>query len=317
MATSSDQKAEGTKKMVNCPVCGAVVNEVRLEGHIQKVHREPKSQGGKKPKMPASPGKYISDDQGIVVSYGSWYRDFVDRSDRIVGHATSCPKESLHSHVFEDIKNSDETNYYSKDRGKDRKGKKISIYLYVYKPQKDQPPMSREAIFKKLLTFELFCQVCGELIRPSEWATHMRSRHPGRVIKEEQDKYLSQPIQCRGCMIIKFQDIVEHLMDRHNISKVGDIGCSVKMKNPVKKFQDRKNWPVEKPVEPSAPIDGAEKRRKELINRYFSITEQKAQQESDDEPRDGSKYLGFMSREQGRFGSYPLHDNYDDESDAD
>jgi hypothetical protein len=35
-----------------------------------------------------------------------------------------------------------------------------------------------------------------------------------------------------------------------------------------------------------------------------------------DEPRDGSKYLGHFKREGGQFGSYPLHDDYSDESDA-
>jgi hypothetical protein len=36
-----------------------------------------------------------------------------------------------------------------------------------------------------------------------------------------------------------------------------------------------------------------------------------------DEPRDGSKGLGHMEREwDGKFGSFPLHDDYDDESDS-
>jgi hypothetical protein len=39
--------------------------------------------------------------------------------------------------------------------------------------------------------------------------------------------------------------------------------------------------------------------------------------QSFDESRDGSKGLGHMRRESnGRFGSYPLHDDYSDESDS-
>lgn len=37
--------------------------------------------------------------------------------------------------------------------------------------------------------------------------------------------------------------------------------------------------------------------------------------EPDYEVRDGSKYLGHFRRDHGQFGSFPLHDDYDDESD--
>lgn len=40
--------------------------------------------------------------------------------------------------------------------------------------------------------------------------------------------------------------------------------------------------------------------------------------QSDHEPRDGSKHIGTFRRESsGKFGSFPLHDDYGDESDAD
>jgi hypothetical protein len=35
------------------------------------------------------------------------------------------------------------------------------------------------------------------------------------------------------------------------------------------------------------------------------------------DPRDGSKYLGWMARENGQFGSYPMHDAYGEESGPD
>jgi cold shock protein len=38
--------------------------------------------------------------------------------------------------------------------------------------------------------------------------------------------------------------------------------------------------------------------------------------QSNDESRDGGKYLGFISREDGKFGSLPLYDDYGDESNA-
>jgi hypothetical protein len=42
-----------------------------------------------------------------------------------------------------------------------------------------------------------------------------------------------------------------------------------------------------------------------------------ALRQSFDEPRDGSKGLGHMRREgDGKFGSFPLHDDYGDEADA-
>jgi hypothetical protein len=34
------------------------------------------------------------------------------------------------------------------------------------------------------------------------------------------------------------------------------------------------------------------------------------------DPRDGSKYVGWYAREHGRFGSFPVHDDYGDDSGA-
>ena len=44
-----------------------------------------------------------------------------------------------------------------------------------------------------------------------------------------------------------------------------------------------------------------------------SLIEQRFEQ-SFNEPYDGSKYWGHMRRENGQFGSFPLFDDYDDES---
>jgi hypothetical protein len=38
--------------------------------------------------------------------------------------------------------------------------------------------------------------------------------------------------------------------------------------------------------------------------------------QSQDETRDGGKYMGHMRRENGKFGSLPLYDDYSDEADA-
>lgn len=46
------------------------------------------------------------------------------------------------------------------------------------------------------------------------------------------------------------------------------------------------------------------------------VSESEKLKQSHDEPRDAGKYLGFMIRENGKFGSLPLQDNYSDESDA-
>lgn len=35
-----------------------------------------------------------------------------------------------------------------------------------------------------------------------------------------------------------------------------------------------------------------------------------------DDGRDGSKYIGQFARENGRYGSMPMHDDYSDEGDA-
>ena len=61
----------------------------------------------------------------------------------------------------------------------------------------------------------------------------------------------------------------------------------------------------------------ADQRQSTLIQEFFEHTNRTNSDDFDDEPRDGSKNLGHMARENGRFGSYPLHDDYDDESDAD
>jgi hypothetical protein len=37
---------------------------------------------------------------------------------------------------------------------------------------------------------------------------------------------------------------------------------------------------------------------------------------SDSITMDGSRYIGYMGRDNGQWGSFPMHDDYGDESDA-
>ncbi len=46
------------------------------------------------------------------------------------------------------------------------------------------------------------------------------------------------------------------------------------------------------------------------------VKERERLKQGQDEPRDGGKYMGHMRREQGKFGSLPLYDDYSDEADA-
>lgn len=48
-----------------------------------------------------------------------------------------------------------------------------------------------------------------------------------------------------------------------------------------------------------------------------SVNNKEAYQQDIHEARDGSKYIGYLRRENGRFGSFSLHDGYGDEDDAD
>jgi hypothetical protein len=48
----------------------------------------------------------------------------------------------------------------------------------------------------------------------------------------------------------------------------------------------------------------------------YNVSAKETFRQADDEQRDGGKYIGFMRRERGKFGSRPIHDDYSDESDA-
>ncbi|HNE04990.1 MAG TPA: hypothetical protein PLT08_10760 [Anaerolineales bacterium] len=53
-----------------------------------------------------------------------------------------------------------------------------------------------------------------------------------------------------------------------------------------------------------------EKEINEVVKEYEKL------KQGQDETRDGGKYLGFMRRESGKFGSLPLYDDYSDDADA-
>ena len=54
---------------------------------------------------------------------------------------------------------------------------------------------------------------------------------------------------------------------------------------------------------------------KKLIDQNFN-TIIYSQSKDDGNSRDGSKYVGHFALESGRYGSMPMHDNYDDESNS-
>lgn len=59
--------------------------------------------------------------------------------------------------------------------------------------------------------------------------------------------------------------------------------------------------------------DNLSKYQEELNN---FVKDYERLKQGQDEQRDGGKYLGYQRREQGKFGSLPLYDDYSDESDS-
>jgi uncharacterized C2H2 Zn-finger protein len=71
------------------------------------------------------------------------------------------------------------------------------------------------------------------------------------------------------------------------------------------------------PPQPKGTRHGGAKRQRGTVPSRVSDSDRlqlEALKQSMDEPRDGSKHWGHMRREHGRFGSHPIFDDYDDES---
>lgn len=160
--------------------------------------------------------------------------------------------------------------------------------------------------------YNLPCPVCNSPTDKYRWARHRSQYHPDVPL----NTYDRQRILCGSCnSVVKYEYLLEHIQTEHPNMKV------LKFEVVPKGKADRFCQQVQVETKP-ADIQSKSRKEKWYSNgarrKYTESPYAKATlDESHDEAQDGSKGLGHFRRESsGQFGSYPLHDDYSDESDA-
>jgi endogenous inhibitor of DNA gyrase (YacG/DUF329 family) len=158
---------------------------------------------------------------------------------------------------------------------------------------KKKSPVTRriEAIWKKNPPRRSIvnCPHCGVEVREKNLARHLKTVHPRN--ERSQSRTMTN---CPECGVqVREKNLARHLGKVHQKQKP--------QKNRRRDFEQK------------APRDGTSHERGRSISTK-DAAKLEALRQSLDERRDGGKYLGYMSRESGKFGSLPLYDDYGDES---
>lgn len=188
------------------------------------------------------------------------------------------------------------------------------------------------------------CPVCKVAVKPNRIRKHLKKVHPGVQLSEEKIERLQQAPKSAGSGWKQtqlgaraFRQSLKMERERRldDVSNKGDSAKSHENANLVKcplcKHRTQYNvlfvhiqvgHPEVNPKFVMAKFNKAYKNHKSAEkDRYEDELRELAKEyerfkQGQDEPRDGGKYMGYMRREQGKFGSLPLYDDYSDEADA-
>jgi hypothetical protein len=163
-------------------------------------------------------------------------------------------------------------------------------YVVNIKTNKEQKPLLVDAREK--------CPFCHYVMPRELLVDHIHEKHPSidlrtvGIVRMSTHKY--RPVYCPLCdHVVQYKMLFAHIEETHPEQQAKLIMAEFNRKY-RKQQEDEK---IERDLD-------------HLVSEYERL------KQSHDEPRDAGKYMGFMSRENGKFGSLPLHDNYSDESDA-
>lgn len=175
-------------------------------------------------------------------------------------------------------------------------------------PRKEQEQATSKKVIAKAL---VRCPVCKTSVKSSRLENHIRKVHPS-FYRDEVDTELNdainlkparetpnQIVQCPRCLVkIASKRLDKHMKTYHSegTSNLGqNRGKAVSRTNHGKNIKNQQY----------------NDRSSEPIN---AVIKNEDVRDSFDDLQDGSKYWGFMRREQGRYGSFPMFDDYSEES---
>ncbi len=322
-------------KMVSCPKCNATVSEDNLKKHMFRVHAV-KTNTVQNSQTSVQTGDreqsvfLYTDDSGVVISESQYaeYHGDAKYKRQLSGNYFS-KKEKVTSSTFAEINagQKENTKYAVCPECKavflaDQLQKHIGAFHSVH----NLPPTNRfwhKRSYKgNIAKLTFFCPVCNAgLTTKDKLKTHIEKKHPHKSapIKPEQTKSTTNP----STPHIPVNPAQSLIVKGKASAPVYCPDCRVELKNEARFLKHRLKVHGNKPIEsgksqktiqiqPEQKVVGRRtgagvSRRGDHIPESFI--------QSFDESRDGSKGLGHLAREwDGKFGSYPLHDNYDDES---
>ena len=285
-ASASSQTSNRSASMRRCAVCFSPVKADEMEKHMQKMHP------AKRPPALAQPA-------------AQRLRPKSQQTGQQPIWAAKCPvcgiavrRESLVQHARETHSPADVSKVPASTPGASTPGPSKSGKQAGAKP--------------KVLIAE--CNVCHASIRADQLEAHVRQAHASERPSTGSSTAIvgSKPqahqgagsgkslVECGVCHVaVRADRLDKHMWKVHRTGKssVAPPTATGRSKPPPSRSErrdERVSQPPERPVYPEQSL-----------------------RQSDHESMDGSKYMGFMSREwDGKFGSFPLHDSFDDEADA-
>ncbi len=205
-------------------------------------------------------------------------------------------------------------------------------------PEKKKSAVRSTPIESRSIDPETSCPICAEVLDASLLAHHLKQHHQiVAVVRKTSAKGPNQAVyQCLYCQVhLRTSEVVNHKArcpnkkpetPRAKVAKQpravsGDILCGVcnryvhpdHISDHVKKYHRKVPFIPAKTGQENFPNPRYQNPR---VERPKTISTRK-KHETDDH-MDGSKDLGHLRRESnGQFGSFPLHDDYSEESGAD
>lgn len=243
----------------------------------------------------SSPGvamSFTTDSSGAVQSV-SFHGYIVEVEHEEVAKTIPCPhcKEKFAT----DAALSDHISInHSKPIKKSREWKEGEKYLArKRREEKRGDRVERTAANRAQLREVVSCPQCGKSVKGVGLAQHQRDKH-GFAVASTRASHESKSstegwTRCHICNV-RLKNLKRHLRRVHGTS--GQIDSRSSGNKAGASTSRRK----------SRTLDTEKKIQLEALR------------QSHDEPRDGSKNWGFIRRENGRFGSHPIFDDYGEES---
>jgi hypothetical protein len=330
--------------IVKCPFCDAQVDSKMLADHAKQYHAGEQKKQAKADRKASTPIEGFQSTKPVFMPGRTF---FVDESGVVINPRLlpkgerPRPSRKHGTRILPNRVTSRPEHYPPKKNFKSIDGKRAKRRIIV-NPPTDPVKVATSLVDKIYLVIErakksqehilIVCPFCNLAISPAKLIKHMLRVHPEeqevRSLKTIEGEKAAEPqppqayllpkrvsakksnssglatlVACPHCTAqVKSTKLQKHIAKVHPKTLLRSQQVAKK----VKTIPNRKR---------KAPTQSSTKAG--LGQEEGRINSLEAFRQSFDEQRDGSKGLGHMRRESnGRFGSYPLHDDYSDEADA-